>query len=272
MSNRNFHRVLSLAAIICLALLGSGVFAVQAAARELVSVDVMVNGRALTQYRARGQHYVAGQRGEEYTLRLTNHGNERLLCALSVDGRSVIDGQQAGYDSGGYVLEPRSTTNVTGWRLNRRHAARFTFSDRRNAYATLLGDEDNLGVIGCAVFREKRRTQLFDTHRGRTLGGDSSMGSLGRSLRGDQGTAFGRPVRAPVQVTRFERASREPELVISIRYASRRQLARMGVLPHRRHKQWSPDPFPTTSWAEPPNNWPWSLLLENQSRRHHGHR
>ena len=54
-------------------------------------MEVLVNGRPLTEYYARGRTYVEALQGAEYELRLRNSSPDRVAVALSVDGLNTID-------------------------------------------------------------------------------------------------------------------------------------------------------------------------------------
>src|SRR5215211_3984515 len=49
-------------------------------------VDVLVNGRPLAEYYARGRTYIEALQGAEYDVRLRNSSPDRVAVALSVDG------------------------------------------------------------------------------------------------------------------------------------------------------------------------------------------
>src|SRR5690606_25158439 len=46
-------------------------------------------GRPFERYRHRGQTYIAGQWGDRYAIRLTNHSRDRVEVVVTVDGRDV---------------------------------------------------------------------------------------------------------------------------------------------------------------------------------------
>src|ERR1044072_8976638 len=99
--------VLSLVALLTAILLGTGTVLflrhVNAAALPIppqdrvtrsypnFEVDVLVNGRPLQEYYARGRTYIEALQGAEYELRLRNGSSERVAVALSVDGLNTID-------------------------------------------------------------------------------------------------------------------------------------------------------------------------------------
>src|SRR5258708_4069169 len=59
--------------------------------REEFDVQVLVDGRPLDEYNARGRTYVQAIEGSEYELRIRNPFPYRVAVALSVDGLNSID-------------------------------------------------------------------------------------------------------------------------------------------------------------------------------------
>ncbi|MEP6971631.1 MAG: hypothetical protein ABJA49_14385 [Betaproteobacteria bacterium] len=113
------------------------------------------SGATLRQYHYRGEIWVAGTPGARYAIALSSRAGERVLAVASVDGVNVLSGETAGWDQGGYVLSPRQSYQVTGWRKSHSEVAAFTFADAAASYAGLTGRADNIGVVGVALFREK---------------------------------------------------------------------------------------------------------------------
>src|SRR5262245_58513334 len=56
-----------------------------------IDLEVLVNGRPLTEYYARGRTYIEALQGAEYELRVRNNSADRVAVALSVDGLNTID-------------------------------------------------------------------------------------------------------------------------------------------------------------------------------------
>src|SRR4029077_10949008 len=54
-------------------------------------LEILVDGRPVTEYYARGRSYVEALNGAEYELRIRNPFPERVAVALSVDGLNTID-------------------------------------------------------------------------------------------------------------------------------------------------------------------------------------
>src|SRR5829696_6986671 len=57
-------------------------------------LEVLVNGRPVAEYYARGRTYVEALQGAEYELRVRNSSADRVAVALSVDGLNTIDARQ----------------------------------------------------------------------------------------------------------------------------------------------------------------------------------
>lgn len=120
------------------------------------SLDVMVHGKRITKYRHDGLTFVEGRNNTEYSVRFTNHTINKVLAVISVDGLSVMDGEMASTKSSGYVVESFETLTIPGWRLDDEEVAKFKFGSKSSSYAKKQRKSENVGVIGCLVFKEKQ--------------------------------------------------------------------------------------------------------------------
>src|SRR6185436_6547090 len=121
-------------------------------------VEILVNGRPLSEYFARGKSYVEALPGAEYEIRVTNPSPDRVAVALSVDGLNTIDARQtSAWNASKWVIEPYETITINGWQMSSERARRFYFTNERDSYAAKLGRKANLGVISAVFFREKGR-------------------------------------------------------------------------------------------------------------------
>lgn len=113
-------------------------------------------------YHSDGNTYFEARQGSEFTIQLNNHSSERVVMIPAIDGLCTIDGQPAGLNSPGFVVEPWSSVNVPGWSKSEHSAAHFVFWDKENSYSNKTGrGKENVGVIGILVFREKQLQNLF---------------------------------------------------------------------------------------------------------------
>ena len=64
---------------------------VEALETGVCRIEVLVDGKPLTEYPARGTTYIEALHGHEYALRLTNLIDRRIAVALAVDGLNSID-------------------------------------------------------------------------------------------------------------------------------------------------------------------------------------
>lgn len=116
-------------------------------------------GGQLPSYLHLGSLYFAGQQGERYDLRLNNNTSERVEVVITVDGRDVISGELGNYKKQrGYVLDPWGSVVVSGYRQSAEQVAAFRFSDLAGSYTALRGSPEHAGVVGVAIFKEKRRS------------------------------------------------------------------------------------------------------------------
>ena len=153
------NRATSLArwAVLATAIAGIGLAVAVRAQADPVDLQVVDRdtGQALRIWRHDGRLFVAGEPGDRYALRVTNHTDRRVLVVMSVDGVNILTGETASYDEGGYVFDPHESYEVTGWRKSTTQVAAFTFAPLPNSYAARTGRPADVGVIGMAVFDER---------------------------------------------------------------------------------------------------------------------
>jgi hypothetical protein len=81
---------------------------------------------------------VVGEEGRHYSIVVRNRCNLRLEVVLSVDGLDgldVLDGRPASARKRGYVIAPRGTLVVEGFRQSSEAVAAFRFGPVRERYA-----------------------------------------------------------------------------------------------------------------------------------------
>jgi hypothetical protein len=188
-------------------------------------LDVLVDGRRLTEYNERGRTYVEAERGEEYELRLRNPSGDRVAVALSVDGLNTIDAEQtSAWNASKWVIEPYETITITGWQMSSERARKFYFTTERDSYAAKLGRKANVGVISAVFFRERRRPIPITREKSATQGNAPSSAAEpqlradGEMTRADRAaTGIGRSVRNDVRTIDMELDSR-PVAEMTLRY------------------------------------------------------
>ncbi|WP_149194679.1 hypothetical protein [Luteimonas suaedae] len=232
-------------------------------AGSLVRLDVVDRdtGEWLPQHRHRGDAWVAGVPGRPYAVRITNDSDRRVLVVLSIDGVNAVTGETADPGQAGYVLAPWQSAEIAGWRKSLDDVARFVFTDLPDSYAARTGRPQHVGVIGVAVFAERRHTPprppsppvaggkralvpQSAQSAAETEAADSAYGASRQRI----GTGHGEHEWSPTQRTAFVRASTRPMQVTQLRYDAPQRLAAMGILPRpyawRRHDDVSPQAFP----------------------------
>jgi hypothetical protein len=216
-------------------------------------LDVIVNGRPLHEYYARGRTYVEALDGAEYELRVRNSSPDRVAVALSVDGLNTIDARHtSAWNASKWVIEPYQTITISGWQMSSERARRFYFTNERDSYGAKLGQTANLGVISAVFFRERRRVSPI-TPPHPILREDSRSGQSARSQNAPAAkskdedyaaTGIGRSVHHDVRWVNMELDSRAAGEV-TIRYEYYSALLRLGVVPrHSREdaRGFSPEP------------------------------
>ncbi|MBA3593936.1 MAG: hypothetical protein H0W47_09070 [Polaromonas sp.] len=121
-----------------------------------VTVTDRDTGATLALHHHRGEYWVAGRPGARYAITVRNRLGERILAVPAVDGVNVLSGETAAWDQTGYVLSPGQPYQITGWRKSSSEIAAFEFSSAGDSYAGRTGRPDHVGVIGVALFRERR--------------------------------------------------------------------------------------------------------------------
>jgi hypothetical protein len=228
----------------------------QAHAGVLADVEVYDRsaGQVLPMYYDQGRTYVAGEPGHEFELRIHNHSGGRLLAVGSVDGVNVLSGKTASPDPGGYVLDPRGTLGIAGWRKSLQDVAAFFFTALPDSYAARTGRPDNVGVIGVALFRERTWCCLQPEAKAYSDSSSQAAPAAAPSARAAApaleeedrlGTGHGRIENSMAFETSFQRNSNTPDELISIWYDARSRLIAQGII-HDSHQfaQRLPTPFP----------------------------
>lgn len=210
-------------------------------------LNVLVNGRPLTEYHARGRTYVEAIQGAEYELEIKNPLPLRVAVALSVDGLNSIDARHtSAWNASKWVIEPYGRITIGGWQMSSDRARRFYFTDERDSYAAKLGQTANIGVISAVFFRERRRypVPIIPPPTSRREQSDSrpsksqsnEAAGQDRALRRDPiddgyaATGIGRSVRNDVRWIEMDLES-QPAGELMIRYEYYSALRRLGVVP-----------------------------------------
>ncbi len=223
------------------------------------SVAVLIDGRPVPEYAARGRSYVEALENAEYELRIHNSLGARVAVALSVDGLNTIDARHtSAWEAHKWVIKPYGTISVRGWQMSSENARRFYFTTERDSYAAKLGQATNLGVISAVFFRERKPFVIVPVTPGpprrsgkndqtsapapSSAGESSARAESGRDRARQKtvpypplddesaATGIGRSVRNDVQWIRMDLDSR-PAGEITIRYEYRAALVRLGILP-----------------------------------------
>ena len=224
--------------------------------RSEFDVQVLVDGRALEQYAARGRAYVQAIEGTEYELRVHNPFPFRVAVALSVDGLNTIDARHTGaWQASKWVIGPYQTIYVSGWQVSTERARHFYFTTERDSYGSKIGQTTNLGVIAAVFFSERHpiplqvtpppprplpvRPPYEDNGAGEARGSQAPAASARKEgitksypMPDDESaaTGIGRSVTNDV---RWVDMQLEPHPVseVAIRYEYYQGLVRLGILP-----------------------------------------
>ena len=254
---------------------------------RLASVDLYdrTEQRNLPIYWYQGKAYVVGAPGNEYQITVRNTAGQDVLAVVSVDGINVVSGETAATQQGGYVIDRWQQMDIAGWRKSLSRTAAFYFTPLGESYAARTGRPDHVGVIGAALYRRKPDAVSLDSMRPersappasgpaeRDRGDETEApaqsaspramdksladrspenqsGRLKERLADRLGTGHGRSETSPARYTRFERATAQPEEVVSIYYDSYANLVARGVIPSRAWHE--PQAFPGRFAPDPP--------------------
>jgi hypothetical protein len=202
-------------------------------------LQVLVDGRPLAEYYARGKTYIEALKGAEYELRVRNPTSDRVAVALSVDGLNTIDARHSSaWNSSKWVIEPYQSITIGGWQMSTAGAK--------------LGQTANLGNISAVVFRERRRSisidrprPMYPDDRDRSekekapskptesqAGNSAARSSVPVTNDDYAATGIGRSVRNDVRWVDMELES-QPAGELTIRYEYYSALLKLGVVPPR---------------------------------------
>lgn len=268
---KRIRLIVSVTAFLLAIVLGTGTALVQDSTSDRITsprkpyssfqMEVLVNGRPLTEYYARGRTYVEALQGAEYQLRLRNSSPDRVAVALSVDGLNTIDARHtSAWNASKWVIEPYQTITISGWQMSSERARRFYFTNERDSYGAKLGQTANLGVISAVFFREQRRivpvTPPYPIHKNRDRAEPQQSGR-GKDAPAKSGSAdgaaesraaapipddeyaatgIGRNVRNDVRWVHMDLDSRAAGEV-TIRYEYYSALLRLGVVPRHTSRE-----------------------------------
>jgi hypothetical protein len=221
-------------------------------------MEILVDGRAIPQYPARGTVYVEALKGEDYAIRLYNPFDVRVAVALSVDGLNTIDARRtSAKDARKWVLAPHESVVIPGWQTDMTHSRAFVFTSEQESYAQWLGKNENMGVITAVFFRERiARVEPIvvppaelrpeaqgaaetsagaaskDSSRSKASALPAAPESNTATARQDEyaATGIGGKTDHPVRRIHMELED-HAAATVGVRYEFRSQLVRLGVLP-----------------------------------------
>jgi hypothetical protein len=223
-------------------------------------MDILVDGRPLPRYPARGTVYIEALKGKGYAIRLYNPCDVRVAVALSVDGLNTIDARRTtARDARKWVLGPHETIVISGWQIDMNHARGFFFTSEQDSYAQWMGKTQDMGVISAVFYRERVARiepivvppiDLRDRPEAQGAAGAPSGASSQESARADASRKAGAPAPNMAAAEREDYAATgigdrtdhavrriqmnledQPAGSVSLRYEFRPQLVRLGVLP-----------------------------------------
>ncbi|HET9958524.1 MAG TPA: hypothetical protein VFQ61_28715 [Polyangiaceae bacterium] len=242
-------------------------------------------GQKLRRYSHAGSWFVLGTPGERYAIRVTNPTAERVEAVVSVDGRDAISGRRGNYfTERGYIVPAYGSVLLEGFRSSLEEVRTFRFAPASESYSARMGTPENVGIIGVAIFKERRRvrrapapiakadeglTERREAPAGKRAAGSSSPApapapasrSKGRresAGASNIGTEYGEARESQVVEVPFVRRAERPDVVLTVRYDDADGLTARGIelypVPREpvARPPAPPQAFPGSRFAPPP--------------------
>lgn len=237
------------------------------------SFSVIINGDPAKTYYHNGRTFIEAKEGSEFEIKIQNHTWGRVLAVASVDGLSVLTGEPASIEDGGYILNGHGKYQIKGFRISNSEVGAFKFTKKEGSYAADKGEAQNVGVIGVRVFSEyvvpsyNNSIKIAKSRAGGQSAGNDTLRCFNMSNTTtcsvtsdfapekagfDMGTTWGSEKQSHVVDGQFVRST---EIFFdNIYYASRESLRAMGVPIDVKPTVAFPDSFPK-KYATPPPRW-----------------
>lgn len=124
-----------------------------------ISVELLVNGRTLSRI---GNTFEVEKHGVSYEIKISNSSAHKVCVVVSVDGLSVMNGEEANDNGIGYLVEPHDSIVIKGWRRGDSEVAQFTFTDEQSSYAGITKNSQDKywGTIMVVAYPEKQRPKV----------------------------------------------------------------------------------------------------------------
>ena len=217
-------------------------------------VEMIMDGKPVKKIRHGNETYLPVEAGKEFSLKITNQSDRQIEAVITVDGVDIVDGGVGSYNNRGYLVRPYQSFTVDGWRVDNNTVHKFKVSgdgQKEDSYAAKRGMGGNIGVIGVAIFWEKRakvkapqvvkkeRPKPWDMPRkyygssgisGQSANFCSTVEEPTSANLQSVGTEMGDAKHSHVQEVSFFRVSDFPSCVISLYYDTVPALAKKGVI------------------------------------------
>lgn len=155
----------------------SGLFS---AAGDRLKTGLVRYGTVYPHFDASGRRIVIGDAGYNYSVRLENRTKKRIEVIVSVDGLSTLTGKAASPTQRGYILEPKESYDVEGFRKNATTVTSFRFGRVADSVAAAKGGARNVGVVGLAVYEEDEARAKAELQREQFVRDNANAFPVGR--------------------------------------------------------------------------------------------
>ena len=120
---------------------------------------MLVDGKPVRKINHQGDTFLPVAEGDVFTIRVQNTTRENVVAIVSVDGRSVMTGDEASHNDSGYLVRAGRSTVIEGYRRGMHKVKEFKVGrDYEESYGEKRSGSDlNDGVIGVAIIPEQKR-------------------------------------------------------------------------------------------------------------------
>lgn len=121
-----------------------------------IEVSVLVGEKPIKLYGHNNKTFICANYGSEYSVKIKNNNNHRVMVVMSVDGIDVLNGKPANKNGVGYVINAYDSIIIRGFRKDNDTVGAFRFTKKKKGYAKeVTGSSENSGIIALAVFAER---------------------------------------------------------------------------------------------------------------------
>ena len=96
--------------------------------KQSYELEVLINGKAAKEYGHDGKFYIEGREGTRFSIRIKNNSYARKLFVPTIDGLSVMNGEEGDFESSGYIVQGYGSITIDGVAWEIQHVGSWTNS------------------------------------------------------------------------------------------------------------------------------------------------